>query len=101
MAEPSMQIMVKIRSGIWQNEKEEAIVKRIARVVLDDDSQVYEEREDYAWHLGKNSWWTTAVSHPKRDREGVYKEITVAYRYGYAHFKVMQGLETLLNFIFS
>lgn len=72
-------------------EDEEALAKRIARIVSSDDMSVYRQKRGYKWVLDawSNDWFMTGIEN------GVVK---IAYRYGDGgNAKAMDALKTFLQ----
>lgn len=79
-----MEISVKVHRR-WKDE--ENLVKRIARIVCYDDSQIFQKDTGYKWQLNSgNDWWTSGLENG---------EIKVCYRYGTD--ELMKALKVFLD----
>lgn len=81
---------IEINVGKRWADNEEALAKRIARVVANDDTCCEQQQDGYKWTLDYrgNDWKMTGIEN------GIVK---VSYRYGYGHKEMMEGLRAFLQ----
>lgn len=103
-----MEIRVEVKSGIWLNAGEEAVIRRIAEIVAGHANAEHCQQQDrgYKWGLcvTGNDWWASEMTRePNPDGERMMGVIKVAYRYGGggSNSDMMRALQTYLNWIFK
>ena len=81
---------IEINLGRRWKDQEEALAKRIARIVASDDTCCELKPDGYKWTLDfrGNDWWMTGIEDGK---------VKIAYRYGNGHKEMMEGLRTFLQ----
>jgi len=91
-------IMITVNRPLWLMAGEEAVIRRIAMVVIGHDDGVAEQPTGYKWALNQsgNDWWASGIE------DGILR---VDYRYGNTPGsggeQMMIGLEEFLAWIFT